>query len=168
MDAATLETIPLFAGLTLDQRERIAGVCQEIEIEAGATLLREGDFGYAMFAILDGAADVLKDGAVIRTLQPGDVFGEIAVLAGGRRTATVSARSVSVSPSQVSASSSPRGSGSSRAVSIATAPIAHSSGRRTAMARYGGSSTSPSAVARNAGSKTAGARSTSTRPSGSA
>ena len=92
MDAATLETIPLFAGLTLDQRERIAGVCQEIEIEAGATLLREGDFGYAMFAILDGAADVLKDGAVIRTLQPGDVFGEIAVLAGGRRTATVSAR----------------------------------------------------------------------------
>jgi cAMP-dependent protein kinase regulator len=92
MDAATLETIPLFAGLTLDQRERIGGVCQEIEIEAGATLLREGDFGYAMFAILDGAADVLKDGAVIRTLQPGDVFGEIAVLAGGRRTATVSAR----------------------------------------------------------------------------
>ena len=92
MDAATLETIPLFAGLTLDQRERIGGVCQEIKIEAGATLLREGDFGYAMFAILDGAADVLKDGAVIRTLQPGDVFGEIAVLAGGRRTATVSAR----------------------------------------------------------------------------
>src|SRR5918996_1061613 len=92
MDAATLETIPLFAGLTLDQRERIGGVCQEIEIEAGATLLREGDFGYAMFAILDGAADVLKDGAVIRTLQPGDVFGEIAVLAGGRRTATVAAR----------------------------------------------------------------------------
>src|ERR671919_2136454 len=92
MDAATLETIPLFAGLTLDQRERIAGVCQEIEIEAGATLLREGDFGYAMFAILDGTADVLKDGAVIRTLQPGDVFGEIAVLAGERRTATVSAR----------------------------------------------------------------------------
>src|ERR687891_1688129 len=89
MDAATLETIPLFAGLTLDQRERIGGVCQEIEIEAGATLLREGDFGYAMFAILDGTADVLKDGAVIRTLQPGDVFGEIAVLAGGRRTATV-------------------------------------------------------------------------------
>jgi CRP/FNR family transcriptional regulator, cyclic AMP receptor protein len=92
VDPATLETIPLFAELTPDQRERVGGVCLEVEVEAGTTLLREGDFGYAMFAILDGTADVLKDGAVIRTLQRGDVFGEIAVLAGGTRTATVSAR----------------------------------------------------------------------------
>jgi CRP-like cAMP-binding protein len=45
-----------------------------------------------MFAILEGTADVLEDDEVIRTLVPGDVFGEIAVLAGGRRTATVVAR----------------------------------------------------------------------------
>ncbi len=42
-----------------------------------------------MFAVMDGTADVFIDGNLIRTLGPGDVFGEIAVLFGGRRTATV-------------------------------------------------------------------------------
>ena len=92
MDAASIAKIPLFAELTLDQRDQVAGMCQELEIEEGATLLREGDFGYAMFAITAGTAEVLKDGVVIRTLGPGDVFGEIAVLSGGRRTATVVAQ----------------------------------------------------------------------------
>jgi CRP/FNR family cyclic AMP-dependent transcriptional regulator len=42
-----------------------------------------------MFSITAGTADVLQDDVVIRTLGPGDSFGEIAVLSGGRRTATV-------------------------------------------------------------------------------
>ena len=42
-----------------------------------------------MFAITSGTADVVIEGAVVRTLGPGDMFGEIAVLSGGRRTATV-------------------------------------------------------------------------------
>jgi CRP-like cAMP-binding protein len=93
MDAARLAEIPIFADLPLDQRDHLAGVCQEIDVEQGATLLREGDFGFAVFAIASGAADVVRDGVVLRTLGSGDVFGEIAVLSGGRRTATVVARS---------------------------------------------------------------------------
>ena len=89
MNAAELVSIPLFADLTLDQRERVARLCEEIDIAAGDTLLREGDFGYAMFAITSGKAEVVQNGEVIRTLGPGDVFGEIAVLASGRRTASV-------------------------------------------------------------------------------
>lgn len=89
MDAADLEEIPLFAQLTLDQRESVAQACAEVEIDAGSTLVREGDFGYAAFAIREGTAEVSVDGAPVRTLGPGDVFGEIAVLSGGRRTATV-------------------------------------------------------------------------------
>jgi len=85
MDSGHLAKIPLFAGLTLDQRDLVAGACSELEVEEGATLLKEGDFGYAMFAITAGTADVLRDGVVIRTLGSGDVFGEIAVLSGGRR-----------------------------------------------------------------------------------
>jgi len=89
VDAAQLDSIPLFAGLTLDQRESVAQVCEEIDVAPADTLLREGDFGYAMFAITAGNADVVQNGEVIRTLGPGDVLGEVAVLAGGRRTATV-------------------------------------------------------------------------------
>jgi CRP-like cAMP-binding protein len=89
VNAAELVSIPLFAELTLDQRESVARLCEEIDIAAGDTLLREGDFGYAMFAITSGKAEVVQNGAVIRTLGPGDVFGEIAVLASGRRTASV-------------------------------------------------------------------------------
>lgn len=93
MDATRLAKIPLFTGLTLDQRESVAGSCSELEFDTGATLLQEGDFGFAMFAISKGTADVVKDGRVARSLGPGDVFGEVAVLSGGRRTATVVATS---------------------------------------------------------------------------
>jgi CRP/FNR family cyclic AMP-dependent transcriptional regulator len=89
VDAAQLDAIPLFAELTLDQRASVASSCEELATEAGSTLVQEGDFGYGMFAITYGTADVIIDGAVVRTLGPGDMFGEIAVLSGGRRTATV-------------------------------------------------------------------------------
>jgi len=83
VDPTRLATIPLFSELTVDQQSFVAGACSELRIEAGATLVREGDLGYAVFAITAGAAEVVQDGAVIRTLGPGDVFGEIAVLAEG-------------------------------------------------------------------------------------
>lgn len=89
MEAAQLDTIPLFAGLTLDQRATVAEACTEITVEAGTTLVKEGDFGHGGFAITSGSAEVVHDGDVLRTLGPGDMFGEIAVLSGGRRTATV-------------------------------------------------------------------------------
>jgi len=93
MDAAKLDTIPLFAGLTLDQRASVAGACDELEVEDGTVLVREGDFGHAVFAITSGTADVLQDGAVINSLGTGDYFGEVAVMSGGRRSASVVATS---------------------------------------------------------------------------
>jgi CRP-like cAMP-binding protein len=93
MDSERLADVPLFAGLSADERNRLAAVCQEAEVVAGTTLVQEGDFGYSMFAILSGAADVTRDGALVHTLGPGEVFGEIAVMSSGRRTATVTAKS---------------------------------------------------------------------------
>jgi cAMP-dependent protein kinase regulator len=89
MDATSLSAIPLFAELTPEQRREVAGACEELDFEAGATLVREGDFGYSLFAITSGTAEVVKGGKPIGTLAPGDVFGEIAVLSGGRRAATI-------------------------------------------------------------------------------
>lgn len=72
-----------------EERDRVAQICDHLEVDAGETLVTEGDFGFAMFAITDGTAEVVQNGTVLRRLGPGDVFGEIAVLSGGRRTATV-------------------------------------------------------------------------------
>lgn len=89
VEAAQLESIPLFALLTLDQRATVAEACQQVTVDAGTTLVEEGDFGHGVFAITAGSAEVVHGGEVLRTLGPGDMFGEIAVLSGGRRTATV-------------------------------------------------------------------------------
>jgi CRP/FNR family cyclic AMP-dependent transcriptional regulator len=93
VDATALRGIPLFSGFDEPDCELIAGACEELEVEAGTTLAAEGEFGYAMFAVLEGTADVSRQGEHIRTLERGDVFGEIAVFFGGQRTATVVAMS---------------------------------------------------------------------------
>lgn len=93
MDGARISQITVFSDLDESQCECLAGACEELEVETGTKLTKEGDFGYAMFAVTSGTADVYKDGSLIRTLGPGDVFGEIAVFFGGRRTATVVATS---------------------------------------------------------------------------
>ena len=58
-----------------------------------ASFATEGEFGHALFAIESGTAEVSADGETRATLGPGDVFGEIAVMASGRRTASVVATS---------------------------------------------------------------------------
>jgi CRP-like cAMP-binding protein len=93
MDAARLATIPLFADLSDADRAAIAESAYEVEATEGQALATEGDFGYALYAIESGTADVSADGAQLRTLGPGDVFGEIALIASGRRTASVVATS---------------------------------------------------------------------------
>ena len=93
VDAASVREISVFAGFDDLQCARIAGACKELDVEAGTKLTEEGAFGYAMFAVLEGTADVSRNGTHVRSLGTGDVFGEIAVLFGGQRTATVVATS---------------------------------------------------------------------------
>ena len=89
MDPARIRAIPLFADLSAEDAETLAGVATEVELDAGTALTQEGEFGHALFAIEQGTADVTVGGQVLRTVGAGDVVGEIAVLASGRRTATV-------------------------------------------------------------------------------
>lgn len=89
MDRSRLEAFPILSGLGADDLDAIASVASEIEVEAGRVLTAEGDFGHALFAIEQGAAEVSRDGEVLRALGPGDIFGEVAVLGSGRRTADV-------------------------------------------------------------------------------
>ena len=89
VDTARLREIPLFAGFSEPELAAIAGVAGELEAPAGTVLTAEGDFGHSFFAVEEGRADVLRGDQRIAGLGPGDVFGEIALLASGRRTASV-------------------------------------------------------------------------------
>jgi CRP-like cAMP-binding protein len=89
VEASRLAAIPTFAGLSKSDLDAIAAAASEGEVPEGQAFVTEGEFGFAMFAIESGTADVSVGGTSVRTLGPGDVFGEIAVLSSGRRTATV-------------------------------------------------------------------------------
>jgi CRP-like cAMP-binding protein len=93
METARLAAFALFADLGADDLTAISAAASEVTVEEGHALATEGDFGYALYAIERGTADVSADGTHLRTLGSGDVFGEIALLASGRRTATVTATS---------------------------------------------------------------------------
>ena len=93
METTRLADIPLFDSLEPEHLQALAEVASEVEAEPGQKLATQGDFGHALYAIESGTAEVSRDGEVLRTLGPGDVFGEVAVLKAGRRTATVTATS---------------------------------------------------------------------------
>lgn len=91
--AHRLALFPVFSDVPAAELDELAAAMTETEIEAGATILTDGDNGYLIFFIEEGAADVVGDaGETIASLGTGDTFGEIALLVTGRRTATVVAR----------------------------------------------------------------------------
>jgi CRP/FNR family transcriptional regulator, cyclic AMP receptor protein len=89
VDDADLHRIPLFEGLPAADLERIAGWLEPIEVPAGWYLLNQGSSPVGFFVVVDGRVDVDREGTVVATLGPGDFFGEIALLEGDTRTATV-------------------------------------------------------------------------------
>jgi CPA1 family monovalent cation:H+ antiporter len=93
MEVSRLMAIPLFAGLAEDDLAALAAAASEASAAEGQVLATAGDFGHALYAIETGTAAVSAHGAPVRALGPGDVFGEIAVVASGRRTASVVATS---------------------------------------------------------------------------
>ncbi|HZT91411.1 MAG TPA: cyclic nucleotide-binding domain-containing protein [Gaiellaceae bacterium] len=89
MDAKRLEGIPLFSTLSRREREQVAQWADEVTVDEGRELAREGSFAHEFFVIEDGAAEVRQDGSSIGELGPGDFFGEIGLLETERRTASV-------------------------------------------------------------------------------
>lgn len=83
-----------FKDLTPAELRALAWQFEEVDVDAGVTVVREGEPGDRFFVIADGEAEVLEgpEERKLRELRPGDSFGEIALLQGGIRTATVRAR----------------------------------------------------------------------------
>jgi CRP-like cAMP-binding protein len=91
MDPNRLREIDLFARLSKDEVAEVARLVDEVDVPGETALVGKGDFGYEFFLIEEGTASVEIDGEHVVDLGPGEWFGEIALLAEPRRTATVRA-----------------------------------------------------------------------------
>jgi CRP/FNR family transcriptional regulator, cyclic AMP receptor protein len=90
---AAMEKVPLFARCSKKELAKIAGLADEIDIPAGKVLTKEGDRGREFFVLLEGDAEVSREGSPLALLGAGDFFGEIALVTDKARTATVTATS---------------------------------------------------------------------------
>jgi CRP/FNR family transcriptional regulator, cyclic AMP receptor protein len=84
-----LKSIPLFQYLNKKQLAEVARHADEIEVEGGRVLAKEGARGHDLFVIVSGTATVTRHGEPLATLRPGDFIGEMSLLDGGLRSATV-------------------------------------------------------------------------------
>jgi pyruvate,water dikinase len=90
--AAALQRVELFAGLDRKQAGQVARLLKERHFDAGEVVIVEGSGAASFFLIEEGEAIVSVKGVERATLGPGDYFGELALIDGGTRTATVTAK----------------------------------------------------------------------------
>lgn len=86
-----LARVPMFSACSKKELEKIGRASDEIHVDTGHVLVEEGKPGHEFFLILDGTANVLRNGRKIATLGRGQYFGELSLLDRGPRSATVKA-----------------------------------------------------------------------------
>lgn len=85
----SLSQIPLFSSMSKRDLQKIAKASDEIDVPSGKVLVEQGTRGREAFVIIEGTATVKRNGRKVATFGPGAHFGELALLDGGPRTATV-------------------------------------------------------------------------------
>ncbi len=84
-----LESVQLFSGCTRRELAVIAGTMDEIAVPAGTVMTVEGERGQHFYVLAEGLASVIAGDTRLGSIRPGTCFGEMALLDGGRRVATV-------------------------------------------------------------------------------
>ena len=86
-----LAAVPLFEGLSKRHLKKVAAMAEMANFMQGASIVKEGALGDSFYVALTGEAKVTVKGRTVHRVLPGDHFGEISLLDGGERTATVRA-----------------------------------------------------------------------------
>jgi CRP-like cAMP-binding protein len=86
-----LAAVPLFEGLTKRHLKKLASIAEMANFMQGAKIVKEGDAGDSFYVALVGEGKVTVKGKTVHRVLPGDHFGEISLLDGGERTASVTA-----------------------------------------------------------------------------
>jgi CRP/FNR family transcriptional regulator, cyclic AMP receptor protein len=86
-----LKGVPLFEGLSRKEFVQLERVCEDLQVEPGKVLCKEGQIGHEFFVLVDGKVRVTRTGRHVATLSGGDFVGEIALITEMPRTATVTA-----------------------------------------------------------------------------
>jgi MFS family permease len=102
-ELSLLRNLQIFAPLSVAATEHLAGSMVPLAVPAGTPIIREGEEGNRFYVIATGEFEVSREGHPVATLGPNGFFGEIALLRGTERTATVTA----VTESEVYAIESP-------------------------------------------------------------
>jgi CRP/FNR family cyclic AMP-dependent transcriptional regulator len=86
-----IQGVPLFASVSKQGLRWLAQAADEVPVTAGRTILREGETGQELYVILEGTAQVTRNGRKLADLGPGGFVGELAFLDHAPRSASVSA-----------------------------------------------------------------------------
>ena len=92
-----LKSVDLLSSVPEDALVEVASILEEVDVEPGSDIIRQGEMGTAMYIIIDGRVRVHADGRDIAELRPREVFGELAALDPEPRAASVTA----VEPTQL-------------------------------------------------------------------
>jgi CRP/FNR family transcriptional regulator, cyclic AMP receptor protein len=86
---ASLSRVPLFDRCSKRELSRLAAITRIESVDAGHTLFTEGSAATNLYIVLAGSVSVRRGGRIVTRVGPGEVIGELAVILGGTRTATV-------------------------------------------------------------------------------
>jgi CRP-like cAMP-binding protein len=84
-----LKRVPLFAGCSKKELAEVAQLADELDLPKAREITRQGATGREFLVLVEGSAEVVRNGRVVSKLGPGDFVGEIALVSGRPRTATV-------------------------------------------------------------------------------
>jgi CRP-like cAMP-binding protein len=86
-----LRRIPLFAGCSRSELEAVSRVADEVRLPSGRVLMQQGSTGRELIVLVEGEVTIERDGTAIAVRRGGDFIGELALVTGRPRTATVTA-----------------------------------------------------------------------------